>query len=111
MTHSLPEWAAAVSLGLSLSAGTAVPFLLLADAERWAWPNLGHVGDRLLVETVRLRQDFHEDRRVIAGLLRSVADRLTPDDDSDEDELDVADEVSLADTGRPWRRYPTERVA
>lgn len=103
MTHSPAEWAAFLSLGVSAAAATAAPFLLLVEAERWAWPDLDRVGQRVLVETLRLRQDVARARLALVSLLLTLADWLTPDGDED-DEADIADEVSLADTGRPWPR-------
>ncbi|QDN57338.1 hypothetical protein [Streptomyces sp. S1D4-20] len=37
-THTPAEWAAFLSLGLSLASATAVPFVLLIDADHFAWP-------------------------------------------------------------------------
>lgn len=111
MTHSPAEWAGFLSLGVSAAATIAAPFLLLVEAERWAWPDFGRLGERVLVETLRLRQDIDRARRALVSLLLTVADRLNPETGDEDDEPDIADEVSLADTGRPWRRYPTERAA
>lgn len=36
--HTPAEWLAFLSLGLSLSSATAVPFVLLVDADHFAWP-------------------------------------------------------------------------
>ncbi|MFE2311612.1 hypothetical protein ACFXC8_00175 [Streptomyces sp. NPDC059441] len=37
-THTPAEWLAFLSLGLSLTSAAAAPYLLLVDADRWAWP-------------------------------------------------------------------------
>jgi hypothetical protein len=38
-THTLAEWAAFLSLGLSMASAATVPFVLLVEADYWAWPN------------------------------------------------------------------------
>ena len=37
-THTPGEWLAFFSLGISLTSATAVPFVLLVDADHFAWP-------------------------------------------------------------------------
>jgi hypothetical protein len=37
-THTVAEWAAFLSLGLSMASATASPYLLLVDADHFAWP-------------------------------------------------------------------------
>ena len=60
-THSPAEWAAFLSLGTGLAAAFSVPYFLLVDADRFAWPDLSpllenRAGARLLVEMVRARR-------------------------------------------------------
>lgn len=37
-THSLSEWAAFLSLGVSIHAAFSAPYFLLVDADHFAWP-------------------------------------------------------------------------
>jgi len=37
-THTIAEWAAFLSLGISLTSATATPYFLLVDADHFAWP-------------------------------------------------------------------------
>jgi hypothetical protein len=46
-THTLAEWAAFLSLGLSMASAMAVPFVLLVEADHWAWPNLQPLAHRV----------------------------------------------------------------
>jgi hypothetical protein len=64
-THTPAEWLAFLSLGLSLSSATASPFLLLVDADHFAWPDCrplleSRAGDWLLVELVNAKATVRE---------------------------------------------------
>lgn len=89
MTHSLAEWVQMVSLAVALYAVPCVPYLLLVDAEVWAWPRsavtavetvrpgVQRAGDRLLVTVAAARLDVREtaaEARMYAALsLRDAA--------------------------------------
>jgi len=47
-TYTLAEWAAFLSLGLSMASATAVPFVLLVEADYWAWPDLRPLAHRAM---------------------------------------------------------------
>jgi hypothetical protein len=47
-THTLAEWAAFLSLGLSMASAATVPFVLLVEADCWAWPNWRPLAHRAL---------------------------------------------------------------
>jgi hypothetical protein len=64
-TTTPAEWAAFLSLGLSLTSATATPFLLLVDADHFAWPDCrplleSRTADRLLVELVNAKATVRE---------------------------------------------------
>jgi hypothetical protein len=64
-THTPTEWAAFLSLGLSLTSATASPCFLLVDADHFAWPNCrplleSRAADWLLVEVVNAKATVRE---------------------------------------------------
>ena len=66
---SLSDWAAFLSLGLSLSATASIPFVLWVDADYLLLPDWRVVGDRLLVETARARHTIRTAPVSAAALL------------------------------------------
>jgi hypothetical protein len=73
-THTPAEWLAFLSLGLSLTSATASPFLLLVDADHFAWPDLrplleSRTADRLLVEVVTAKAVLRDAALSAAALL------------------------------------------
>jgi len=77
-THTLTEWAAFLSLGLSMASATASPFLLLVDADCFAWPGCrplleSRAGDWLLVELVNAKAVLRDAALSAAALLMLLA--------------------------------------
>jgi hypothetical protein len=73
-THTPAEWLAFLSLGLSLTSATASPFLLLVDADHFAWPDCrplleSRAVDRLLVEVVTAKAVLRDAALSVAALL------------------------------------------
>jgi hypothetical protein len=73
-THTPAEWLAFLSLGLSLTSATASPFLLLVDADHFAWPDCrplleSRTADRLLVEVVTAKAVLRDAALSAAALL------------------------------------------
>jgi len=73
-THTLAEWAAFLSLGLSMASATATPYFLLVDADHFAWPNVrplleSRTADRLLVELVNAKATARDAALSAAALL------------------------------------------
>ncbi|MEU6597925.1 hypothetical protein [Streptomyces flaveolus] len=52
---SLTDWAAFLSLGVSLSAAASIPFLLWVDADYLLVADWQALSDRVLVETTRAK--------------------------------------------------------
>jgi hypothetical protein len=64
-TTTPAEWAAFLSLGLSLTSAAATPYFLLVDADHFAWPDCrplleSRTADRLLVELVNAKATVRE---------------------------------------------------
>jgi hypothetical protein len=64
-TTTPAEWAAFLSLGLSMASATASPYFLLVDADHFAWPDCrplleSRTADRLLVELVNAKATVRE---------------------------------------------------
>jgi hypothetical protein len=66
MTHTLSELVAFLSLGISLSATAAIPFVGWVNADYLLVADWQPVRDRLLVEVVRARHTAVEARRAAA---------------------------------------------
>ncbi|MEU8968067.1 hypothetical protein AB0D11_02120 [Streptomyces monashensis] len=69
MAVSLSHWFAFLSLGLSLSAAGAVPVVAWVDADYLLVADWQAVGDRLLVETARVRDALRDASRDLAALV------------------------------------------
>lgn len=63
---SLSDWAAFLSLGISLSAAASIPVLLWADADYLLIEDWQAAGDRVLVEATNLRHAAQDARRAAA---------------------------------------------
>ena len=72
MAASLSHWFAFFSLGLSLSAAGAVPVVAWVDADYLLVADWQAVGDRLLVEIVRVRQTACAVRRAASGAVTAL---------------------------------------
>jgi hypothetical protein len=73
-TTTPAEWAAFLSLGLSMASATTVPFVLLVDADHFAWPDCrplleSRAADWLLVELVNAKATVRDAALSAAALL------------------------------------------
>lgn len=66
--HTWSEWAAVLSLAVSLSAGIAMPFLLWVDADYLLVADWQAVRDRVLVEVTNARLSVRDAAISLAAL-------------------------------------------
>lgn len=69
---SLSDWFAFLSLGLSISAAGAIPVVLWVDADYLLVSDWRAVGDRVLVEVVRVRHIVCDARRAASSVVTAL---------------------------------------